>query len=211
MDHVKRIGGVLGALGVALALYGCGGDAPPAGPKGDTGAEGPIGLTGPAGMQGAKGDPGMPGAAGTPGMAGATGPAGKDGVSKIPHLIVAQGGEDLGPLIGYNCAFNVQLAGEVCYDGRLLFDQQGCAGNAYAQEGSAGTGFVHSGMRIIGSKGSVFQVNGTTYQAFNQLSQSELDGTCSNTAFPNNHGFQAQSTGQMLVNHHPNEMLIDLR
>ncbi len=66
------------AIGVSLALAGCGRDPGPAGPKGDPGAQGP------AGPQGAQGVQGIPGVQGQAGAQGPQGPQGAPGVAGAP-------------------------------------------------------------------------------------------------------------------------------
>jgi Collagen triple helix repeat (20 copies) len=72
-----RILRLLTAVGLSLALIGCGQGTP--GPKGDPGPAGPAGAkgdTGPPGPAGAAGRAGAQGPAGPPGPAGPQGPAG---------------------------------------------------------------------------------------------------------------------------------------
>jgi len=67
------------AVGMALALAGCGRDP---GPKGETGPQGPAGPQGAQGVQGvpgAQGQAGAQGPAGTQGQPGAQGPQGPQG------------------------------------------------------------------------------------------------------------------------------------
>jgi Collagen triple helix repeat (20 copies) len=64
------------AVGVALALAGCGRDP---GPKGDPGAQGPAGPQGAQGIQGVPGAQGQAGAQGPQGPQGAPGAPGEKG------------------------------------------------------------------------------------------------------------------------------------
>ena len=64
------------AVGIALALAGCGRDP---GPKGETGAQGPAGPQGAQGIQGVAGAQGQPGAQGPQGPQGAPGTKGDKG------------------------------------------------------------------------------------------------------------------------------------
>lgn len=106
----------------ALVLVGC------AGPTGTTGPPGPEGV------QGLQGFPGTIGPQGDVGPAGPQGPAGM-GVTKIPHLVVAKTGEDLGPLLDeHDLSFWPKGNGEVLWSGPLTavsYDQPNCAGNAF--------------------------------------------------------------------------------
>ncbi|MDO8399951.1 MAG: hypothetical protein Q7T45_19220 [Bradyrhizobium sp.] len=70
---------VIIAMGIALALAGCGKDPGPAGPKGETGAQGPAGPQGAQGIQGTAGAQGQPGAQGPQGPQGAPGAKGDKG------------------------------------------------------------------------------------------------------------------------------------
>lgn len=91
MDHqsggIMRILPIL-AIGISLALAGCGRDPGPAGPKGEPGAQGPAGPQGAQGVQGipgvqgqtgAQGPQGPQGGPGTPGAAGEKGDKGEKG------------------------------------------------------------------------------------------------------------------------------------
>lgn len=73
-----RISAII-AIGIALALAGCGKDPGPAGPKGETGAQGPAGAQGAQGIQGIAGAQGQPGAQGPQGPQGAPGAKGEKG------------------------------------------------------------------------------------------------------------------------------------
>ena len=64
------------AVGIALALAGCGRDP---GPKGETGPQGPAGPQGAQGPQGVPGAQGQAGAQGLQGVPGAQGQAGAQG------------------------------------------------------------------------------------------------------------------------------------
>ena len=70
-----RISAII-AIGIALALAGCGRDP---GPKGETGAQGPAGPQGAQGIQGIAGAQGQPGAQGPQGPQGAPGGKGDKG------------------------------------------------------------------------------------------------------------------------------------
>jgi hypothetical protein len=67
------------AIGVSLALAGCGRDPGPAGPKGEPGVQGPAGPQGAQGVQGIPGVQGQAGAQGPQGPQGAPGAAGAPG------------------------------------------------------------------------------------------------------------------------------------
>jgi Collagen triple helix repeat (20 copies) len=71
---MKRIA-VVAAIGMALALAGCGKEPGPAGPKGEAGAQGPAGPQGAQGGQGVPGPQGQQGPQGTPGPKGDKGEA----------------------------------------------------------------------------------------------------------------------------------------
>ena len=81
---MKRIA-VVAAIGMALALAGCGKEPGPAGPKGEAGAQGPAGPQGAQGVQGVPGPQGQQGPQGpqgpqgTPGLKGDKGDAGPAG------------------------------------------------------------------------------------------------------------------------------------
>jgi hypothetical protein len=64
------------AIGIALALAGCGKDP---GPKGESGPQGPAGPQGAQGVQGVPGAQGQAGAQGPQGPQGAPGPKGEKG------------------------------------------------------------------------------------------------------------------------------------
>jgi len=70
-----RISAII-AIGIALALAGCGRDP---GPKGETGAQGPAGPQGAQGIQGIAGAQGQSGAQGPQGPQGAAGGKGDKG------------------------------------------------------------------------------------------------------------------------------------
>ncbi len=191
------------AVAAMIAFAACGGS------TGDTGAEGPPGPQGEKGDPGPQGTPGMAGPKGDPGPIGATGPQGppgNGGATKIPHLIVAQSGEDLGPFLGYSTAFNQALGGEVDFAGALYFDQQNCAGNVYAFGP-----LLHTNQRLVRSNGAVFQFTGGQFQSPN-IQASDLGKGCTNQ--------QAQamtnlallsSTGQMTTFHSTVDLTVDVR
>ena len=72
---IMRISAIV-ALGIALALAGCGRDP---GPKGETGPQGPAGPQGAQGIQGVAGAQGQAGAQGPQGPQGAPGAKGDKG------------------------------------------------------------------------------------------------------------------------------------
>jgi hypothetical protein len=72
------------AVGLALALAGCGRDPGPQGPKGDPGPQGPAGPQGAQGLQGIPGIQGQAGAQGPQGPQGAPGERGPAGEKGTP-------------------------------------------------------------------------------------------------------------------------------
>jgi len=75
------LGGIAGAVVVALALLAGGLLRGGPGPAGPVGMQGPAGMQGIAGPEGGRGAAGPAGAQGPAGRAGATGPAGPQGVA----------------------------------------------------------------------------------------------------------------------------------
>lgn len=108
---------VIIAMGIALALAGCGKDPGPAGPKGETGAQGPAGPQGAQGIQGTAGAQGQPGAQGpqgpqgAPGAKGDKGEKGDKGDPAVAGLRVVQGDG------AASCEANETLASVFCPGG----------------------------------------------------------------------------------------------
>src|SRR5882757_8947220 len=93
------------AMGMALALGGCGKDP---GPKGDPGPQGPAG---PQGAQGVQGVPGPQGQAGAQGPQGAQGPNGDKGDQATSNIRAVQVD---GPV---SCESNETLVSVFCPSG----------------------------------------------------------------------------------------------
>jgi hypothetical protein len=92
----------------SLLLAACQSAVGPQGPAGEKGASGPTGAIGP------------------------TGAAGKDGTTpKIPHLIVAGTGEDLGPLTGEDTAIHPVMGIEIDWVGipLIAYESTDCTGD----------------------------------------------------------------------------------
>ncbi len=125
----------------------------------------------------------------------------------IPHLVVAQSGEDLGPLAGDNCAINPTAGGETCFFTAILYDQPDCAGNAYL-----GGPALHANVHVLDAAGNVLQWQGGQ-QSVTILSAGGPFATCSNRTMVMGTSLEMPlvPTGVTLALHAVGELSVELR
>lgn len=107
------------------------------------------------GACGGGGSPGQPGPAGPMGLQGIPGPAGP--AAKVPHLVVAATGEDLGFAMGLSAAYSPahSLVIEYVYAPTFYYEDDRCAGAPHLP----GTGGQNRSVAVI-REGTLLVVDG---------------------------------------------------